>query len=89
MSDKNEIDTLLVHFLQGQLNREEREKVKAWITGEEDHERYFQEFCRVHVHLQWMVRENAIKGDLPMFRQRLARRRRIGRYASVAAGKNL
>ena len=86
MSDKNEIDTLLVHFLQGQLNREEREKVKAWITGEEDHERYFQEFCRVHVHLQWMVRENAIKGDLPMFRQRLARRRRIGRYASVAAG---
>lgn len=86
MSDKNEIDALLVRFLQGQLNREESENVKAWITGEEDHERYFQEFCRVHVHLQWMVRENAIKSDLPMFRQRLTRRRRIRWYSGVAAG---
>lgn len=86
MFSKDEIDRVLLRFLQGELDGEGREQVMQWLHEDEKHEVYFQEFCKMHVYLQWTTREDTVKGTYQNFRKKLARKHIVMWWAKVAAG---
>lgn len=86
MYAKNDIDSLLLRFLQGELDKEGQEEMLRWLHADVKHEAYFREFCKVHVYLQWTTRDDAVEGTYQGFRKKLRRRGMVMWLARVAAG---
>lgn len=85
MAEQNEIDGKLLRYLFDEITTEERAEVDAWISGDENHARYFRDFQRLHLEMLWGTRVSMVDMDFRVLHRRLTRRRMLWLWTSVAA----
>ena len=85
MVDQNKIDEKLLLYLLNEVDDIERNEVERWLNESEDNQKYFKEFQKVHLKLQWGMYVREIHPDFNVFRRKLKTRIDIRNWYSVAA----
>lgn len=85
MIDVDEVDSLLMRYVLGEMDEYEKERVRAWIKADEKHAEYYRDFQMFHLKMEWGTRANAVRRDtLGTLRKRERQRRLRFLYWSVA-----
>lgn len=86
MLNKNDIDLLLLKYLQHETTATENETVEEWLLSHPKHQAYFRQFRQSHIYLQATFRNEHIQGHYSAFMWKLRRRsmfRLVWRIAAV------
>ena len=85
MSEIEDIDFLLMRYVLGEMNDDEKVLVREWIAADEKHAEYYKDFQMFHLKMEWGMRANAVVHDSLVRRRVKARQRRLRvLYWSVA-----
>lgn len=85
MREIEDIDFLLMRYVLGEMNDDEKVLVREWIAADEKHAEYYKDFQMFHLKMEWGMRANAVVHDSLVRRRVKARQRRLRvLYWSVA-----
>lgn len=85
MSEIEDIDFLLMRYVLGEMNDDEKVLVREWIAADEKHAEYYKDFQMFHLKMEWGMRANAVVHDsLVRWRVKARQRRLRVLYWSVA-----
>ena len=85
MREIEDIDFLLMRYVLGEMNDDEKVLVREWIAADEKHAEYYKDFQMFHLKMEWGMRANAVVHDSLTHRRVKARQRRLRvLYWSVA-----
>ena len=77
MSEIEDIDFLLMRYVLGEMNDDEKVLVREWIAADEKHAEYYKDFQMFHLKMEWGMRANAVVHDSLARRRVKARQRRL------------
>lgn len=77
MSEIENIDFLLMRYVLGEMNDDEKVLVREWIAADEKHAEYYKDFQMFHLKMEWGMRANAVVHDSLVRRRVKARQRRL------------
>lgn len=85
MSEIEDIDFLLMRYVLGEMNEDEKVLVREWIRADEKHEEYYKDFQMFHLKMEWGMRANSVQHDSLINQPAKGRQRRLRvLYWSVA-----
>lgn len=85
MMEDEEVDSLLMRYVLGEMDESEKERVREWIKADEKHAEYYRDFQMFHLKMEWGMRVNAVRRDALETRRVRGRQRRLRvLYWSVA-----
>ena len=83
MSEIEDIDFLLMRYVLGEMNDDEKVLVREWIAADEKHAEYYKDFQMFHLKMEWGMRANAVVHDSLVRRRVKARQRRLRVLAGI------
>ena len=86
MFKNNEIDSLLLRYLLGELDAEERQITEKWISENTENQSYFKNFRKLHHQMQYVVQSEAIQNDYSALSRKIHQRLWKRRLSGIAAG---